>query len=304
MIRRTDPMIMIKSRLTIALLFMTQNLCVCLSQEKLMDTNILSNFLVIKDQNGLYGLYDTQTQKISVPCLYYDIKAIGKGYFKVIKKYIRPEFPLVTLIDSIGNELFSAGDCNDYAFESNKIIAGYGIENYRVFYNIVTHKKIKKTIPDVGEIEDFKDSEFSVFGNYYTNDGINKYGLINDSIRVVVPAQYKSIRKPKEFLAAAQSCKKVSNKFLWGFVDTNNNVIIPFIYLAVHDFSEGIACVTLNGKKWGGINKKGVVVIPFSYDYPFIFKNGCGVIRKGDKYGVIDRLGHELLPAMYNEIKR
>jgi len=52
----------------------------------------------------------------------------------------------------------------------------------------------------------------------------------------------------------------------WGFCDRNGEIVIPCKYDHVGFFSEGLACVKLNGK-WGFIDKEGKEVIPRMYDW-------------------------------------
>jgi hypothetical protein len=56
-------------------------------------------------------------------------------------------------------------------------------------------------------------------------------------------------------------------------------------------FSEGLACVTLNGK-CGYINKVGETVIDFKYDAGTAFENGNARVKADGKWGVVDKEGN------------
>jgi len=58
-----------------------------------------------------------------------------------------------------------------------------------------------------------------------------------------------------------------------GFINTKNEVVIPFKYDDAFAFADnGFAKVELNGK-WGLINEKGEVVIPLKYDNAWEFSD-------------------------------
>jgi hypothetical protein len=59
------------------------------------------------------------------------------------------------------------------------------------------------------------------------------------------------------------SAAKKNNK--WGYVDKKENVVIPFTYKYAYDFKNNIARVSLGTKQNGYINKEGKIVIPLNY---------------------------------------
>ena len=122
--------------------------------------------------------------------------------------------------------------------------------------------------------------------------------------------------------------KQASGKF--GFVDANNNEIIPCIYDGISGinrsitggiismgvvenfwslfepmekkpgFHEGIACVKKDGK-WGAIDKTGNVVIPFEFTELEAFNEGLAKAQKNNgKYGFIDKQGNIVVPFIYD----
>jgi len=92
-----------------------------------------------------------------------------------------------------------------------------------------------------------------------------------------------------------------------GFIDINENVLIPFIYGDIGVFSE---CVDLapavKNKKQGFINRKGETVIPFEYDYAsyvrYFYEPGIAVLLKNGKYGVINAENKIIVPFIYSKI--
>jgi len=55
--------------------------------------------------------------------------------------------------------------------------------------------------------------------------------------------------------------------------------------------------------KSGYVNAAGVEVVPCKYDVTYPFENGFGMVMKGDKYGLVDKDGNEVVPLKWSEIK-
>ncbi len=54
--------------------------------------------------------------------------------------------------------------------------------------------------------------------------------------------------------------------------------------------------------KYGYINQQQEEVIPFIYEYAAYFKHGRAVVKKEGKYGVIDKTGQTIIPFIYDAI--
>lgn len=124
-----------------------------------------------------------------------------------------------------------------------------------------------------------------------------KSGVINRAGREVVPSQYDEVSLPNEGMI------RVRNGNLWGFYDTAGNKVIDFQYRTESDFSEGLAVVNVDVDsltvKYGYINKDNQMVIPARYDFAMTFSEGFAVIKNYDRYGIIDRNGKEVFPCKY-----
>lgn len=93
----------------------------------------------------------------------------------------------------------------------------------------------------------------------------NRWGLKSSLTgKVIVEPKYSRLGRYSEGMISA---REFGGTFggMYGYLDKEGNVIVPFIYKDGGSFSSGLANVTKNGKKWGYINKKGEVVIPFKY---------------------------------------
>lgn len=79
----------------------------------------------------------------------------------------------------------------------------------------------------------------------------------------------------KDGLAAAELDEKC------GYINPENEVVIPFDYETAMSFSEGYASV-VKGGKCGYINKDNEVVIPFVYDAATPFEGGEAKVKRTD----------------------
>ena len=76
----------------------------------------------------------------------------------------------------------------------------------------------------------------------------------------------------------------------YGYINRNDEVVIPFKFDAAQSFYEGLAAVMLNGK-WGFINTSGKVVIAYRYDQAGSFKDGLACVSNNKTTGYIDKDG-------------
>ncbi len=112
--------------------------------------------------------------------------------------------------------------------------------------------------------------EISGMFNGYAVIKINdKYGIIDQYGKLVIPTVYDDA-KPFDDMAehtAEDLLFPVNVEGYWGFVDINNETIIPFEYGDVLPFSYGITRAEKEGDS-GLINVKNQILVPF--------KGGCG----------------------------
>ncbi len=87
----------------------------------------------------------------------------------------------------------------------------------------------------------------------------------------------------------------------FGFINTNGKLVIPNKYVAVGDFSEGLAFFQNEDKLYGFINTKGDIAIPAKYSkqpYSF-FSNRARVLSKSGHWGFIDNNDQLVIDAKY-----
>ena len=77
----------------------------------------------------------------------------------------------------------------------------------------------------------------------------------------------------------------------YGCIDKHGKEVIPPIYNDFQGFHEDVAAAK-QGALWGYINRQNEVLIPFQFDRPGIFKNGKAYVWKGKNKFWIDKNGN------------
>lgn len=122
-----------------------------------------------------------------------------------------------------------------------------------------------------------------------------KYGVIDKTGTIVIPAKFSMIGKFKNGLAPAKTDS------LYGYINTKGNWIIKPKYINAEPFSNGLAAVSRGSvldQKWGFIDALGKVTVPLtlagglSFTDPFLFLQGVAAayITPG-VWGYVNRQG-------------
>jgi len=130
-------------------------------------------------------------------------------------------------------------------------------------------------------------------GKYAVVEKNDKCGVINEDFKIVIPIKYESI-----------DIKDYSNLFVaeyggkYGYLNNENQKIIPFIYDSGRVFFNNLAVVSKN-RKYGVINKNGNIVIPLIYDNLYFTHDNLIRVTLNNKCGVLDYNGKEVIPCKY-----
>lgn len=170
---------------------------------------------------------------------------------------------------------------------------------------------------------------FSSFSqNYTVKVENNKYGIVDETGKIIIPFIYEWAQPFSEGLA----CVRLNNvyKFIYpngklafelpginfaknfrdglccvykdqkyGYINKSGKIVIPCIYSYASDFSEGLAAIDTNGRK-GMINAAGKLVIPAIYDEIGYCREGLINVRQDGKYGYIDKKGKTAIPFIFS----
>lgn len=126
------------------------------------------------------------------------------------------------------------------------------------------------------------------------------YGAYDYNGRNIVPVEYTYLHSGYDENDENTLFSVEKNK-KWGLVNDRNEVLIPFEYESMGYFNGGISDVGIKGYKYAVINSKGELITPFDFGYIFTFYNGIAATDRGSrKYGVIDTEGNEVIPFIYH----
>ena len=91
--------------------------------------------------------------------------------------------------------------------------------------------------------------------------------------------------------------RNTENGFGNGAIDWEGNTVIPFVYLYVDFFSEGMAAVK-DENGMGFVNRSGALVVPTQFQTTRAFSDGLAVVKKtDDTYAYIDKTGKIVIDA-------
>lgn len=91
---------------------------------------------------------------------------------------------------------------------------------------------------------------------------------------------------------------KLRGKF--GYIDRSGQLVIPAIYDLAGRFKEGLAAVaSSNEKKFGFIDRQGKTIVPFAYDWAHDFSDGLALVKKNGLFGYVDKTGAEAIQPCF-----
>lgn len=85
----------------------------------------------------------------------------------------------------------------------------------------------------------------------------------------------------------------------WGFIDNDDELVVPLKYDEVKNYDEGFAAVSVNNK-WGFVNLAGREITPIKYDNVASFVNGFAEVEMNGKSGIVNDVGREIVPPKYD----
>ncbi|MRG46887.1 hypothetical protein GFS24_17330 [Chitinophaga sp. SYP-B3965] len=138
-------------------------------------------------------------------------------------------------------------------------------------------------------------------GNYGVLDGQGKTVIAFDYQQLLFHNissndPYEDVLSDKDFIF------QVKKNGLSGFIDIHHKTILPLVYEHIY-FDKSSSFPASKAGKWGMINLKGEIKIPFQYEEMGSIGNVYKVASKGLK-GFISKEGKVLLPIQYTSIER
>lgn len=125
-------------------------------------------------------------------------------------------------------------------------------------------------------------------------------GMIDRNGHEVLPTIYSDVSYPLEGMF------RVKRGELWGFCDSTGREVIECQYRSASGFSEGVAVALFDidsiTSLYGYIDRQNNIVLPAVYEYAFPFQEGYAVVKQYDRYGIIDHGGRTMVPCKYMEV--
>lgn len=260
---------------------------------KYEDIGNFSEGLAWVKENGLYGFINREGETI-IPCIYdniYSRDGFSEGLVGVEKDrkwgYIdKIGQTVIQFQDGLTGAPFSCGvtTTSRGGLSLSMDSKGNIIETRTPFeMAFINHKGDLTSGFFARDLEGFRDGYCRVIA---MNGWV---GLINLEGNYTIPCKYTFIINgfdDKYVVIGA------NDKF--GFAKkSTGEIIIPCIYEEVgYKFCEGLVPVKKSGK-YGYINEENEIVIPFVYDYASSFSEGFAIVQKFGKYGFVDRYGND-----------
>ena len=88
----------------------------------------------------------------------------------------------------------------------------------------------------------------------------------------------------------------------FGYINSKGKLVIPFSFERAYPFANGFAAV-LNGIRWGYINRDGGFTIGAQFEEAYNFSGGLARVLVAQKYGFINDKGHMAVKALYEDAK-
>lgn len=153
--------------------------------------------------------------------------------------------------------------------------------------------------PEFDEASEFRDGVAVVYLN-------NQYCAINQKGEVI----YTSNGVLKNFSnGMAVISEEVGNDILYGYIDTNGEVVIQPQFQRAYNFTSNDTAYVYQGKGvYSLIDKTGTILENYTladqYDNPWDFYDGYIIYTEKDtyKYGVVDLKGNSVFDPIYSEI--
>ncbi|MBN2017170.1 MAG: WG repeat-containing protein [Candidatus Cloacimonetes bacterium] len=262
--------------------------------------------------------YCDQDKNVFIPCTYDEAFPFQDGVARV-----REDFKGYGLIEIHGNKLVPCS--YKYIFDFSDGVAKVCDYNNKCGLIDIAGKPLTEMKYDY--INEFHEGFAKVELN-------NKYGFIDLSGHEITPLIYKNANDFHENLAAVKDTNR-----LYGFIDKTGKEIIPFKYCMVKDLNNGLAPFAkedtnhptggyegyldeygneleknheTNARYYGGLypdkqdnkygllNSKGEIVVPYTYKNIENFINGFAQVTDASGYlGFIDTTGKEITPLQY-----
>lgn len=246
------------------------------------DINVdVDNRLIVFKKNNKYGLSDFNG-KILLEADYDNLCGFSEN-MAIIEKNKKFGFINLETLDVI-----------DPIYENAlKFSEGLASVKLRNSYGYIDKSNKMIIEPNFNFASSFKNGVASVLIN-------NSNGLIDKEGNLLTKEPFFIDNDSKFSNGLLPICKKVEDKFKYGYLNEKGKEVIPVIYDKADNFTNNYAIVEVNNKK-GALDTTGQVVIPIEYDYIINFLDYF-IVSKNKNYGLLDNTGQVIIPLKYDNL--
>lgn len=116
-----------------------------------------------------------------------------------------------------------------------------------------------------------------------------------------------SIKNKYQYIGFSSNSVRFKENDLWGINDLEGNEVLPKYYNEIFTLSSGYKFFAAReGYFWKIYNKNGVEIFSEKYDslHPYYGLFGITKIKKGDKFGLINKYGRKIIPPIFKKIEK
>lgn len=238
-------------------------------------------------------------------------------------KFAQNGLAVATLDDPIFNAKYGYINMDgDFEIEPQYYVAkpfdsyGYAVVGTKIDgiinYGIIDGKGTYVIEPQFYSISDFDKNELAIVGiaEKYNSTDDNwkvpnevKYGFINRAGDFVIDPIFTEIEPFADNGLALVNAGSLLDK-LYGYIDKSGNYVIEPTYEYAANFSNGVACVSLNGQK-SYINEKNEFLLEAKFGF-LSSMSACGLALASDKswggyYGYINTDGEYIVEPVFDD---
>lgn len=147
---------------------------------------------------------------------------------------------------------------------------------------------------------------YDIFGDFNRVGKDNKYGIVDNTGKEIVPCIYDWILVNESYYTETDWMQPNNSELFivqkdekWGFVNREGIEIVPCIYDCVESIDEGF--IIEKDGQYGFLSKSGKKTQNM-YDDRIFFFNETAVVKKNEKYGIINKDGEEIFDCSYESI--
>lgn len=261
-----------------------------INKTNLEEIQIVNDELVPFRKKSMWG-YCTFNKTLVIDCNFYYANLFKDNLARINNGFLNPVF-----INKNGNIVISRQDEPETYERFNK--GFFEVKNQNNNLSGIINTTGEEIVPIDNDL---------IFPDFYSNEIIcfsknGKMGFLNLLNNNYVPPKYNEGDIRPFHNGFFIISKEVNQKRFYGFMDKEENIIIPEIFSDINSFNEGLAGVKLNTNKWGFSNTKGELVIPTIYSYHRDFKDGIAQVKFNNKWGIINQLGEVIVPFIYEKM--